>query len=65
MGCGGHGEVGSKPAAGSHKQGKRGTQEGEGAMVTMGDWLHTEGLIKEERILRVMRTRFLIVTGWD
>ena len=56
---------GSKSDAGSHGQGKRGSQEGERAMATMGDWLHTEGLIKEEHILRVMRTRFLTVRGWN
>lgn len=66
MGCGGHGKGsgdGGKSDAGSHGQGKRGSQERERAMATMGDWIHTEGLIKEGCVLRVMRTRFLMARG--
>lgn len=45
----------------SHGQGKKGIQEGEKAVATMGGYLHKEELIKEGHILRVMETPFLTV----
>lgn len=45
----------------SHGQDKKGIQEGEKAVATMGGYLHKEELIKEGHILRVMETPFLTV----
>lgn len=45
----------------SHGQGKKGTQEGERAVATMGDYLYKEELIKEGHILKVMETPFLTI----
>lgn len=44
VGCGGYGEEESKPDAGSHRQSKRGIQDGEGAMVTNGRLVTYRGI---------------------